>query len=131
MIQRCTNPDSNSYPYYGGRGIAVCDRWKDFKAFLEDMGERPSNLTLGRIKNNLGYQPGNCRWETWKEQERNRRNNSILTVRDITDCVSALCERFNVKQTLVHWRLKHGWIVEDAFFIPKRDYTKGITHETI
>lgn len=76
MIRRCTNPSAADYHRYGGRGITVCQRWRDFSAFLEDMGERPAGLTLDRIDNNRGYEPGNCRWSTVTEQNRNRRPRS-------------------------------------------------------
>jgi len=74
MKNRCYNTRSKDYPYYGGRGIAVCKRWVDsFPNFLEDMGRRPSPLhTLDRIKTARGYSPSNCRWATRKVQSRNR-----------------------------------------------------------
>lgn len=74
MKQRCYNPNSYGYTYYGGRGIIVCDRWKtSFKNFLEDMGERPEGHSLDRINNNGNYEPSNCRWATSKEQSNNKR----------------------------------------------------------
>ena len=77
MIQRCTNPKTINYKDYGGRGIIVCQRWRDsFENFLSDMGKRPSfDYTLDRIDNNGNYEPGNCKWSTQSEQNKNQRRN--------------------------------------------------------
>lgn len=73
LIQRTTNPRHPYWDSYGGRGITVCDRWRDFSNFLADMGEKPDGLTIDRIDNDGGYEPGNCRWATWSQQRRNQR----------------------------------------------------------
>jgi hypothetical protein len=73
VIQRCTNPKNKAWVSYGGRGVVVCDRWRVFGQFLEDMGVRPPGLTLERLDNDKGYEPGNCQWATRSDQMRNTR----------------------------------------------------------
>jgi hypothetical protein len=75
MKQRCLNPAKGNYRYYGGRGVTVCDRWRDsFAAFLTDVGPRPTaGHSLDRINPEGHYEPGNCRWATRIEQRHNRR----------------------------------------------------------
>lgn len=76
MIQCCTNPGTNGFKNYGGRGIKVCDRWRNsFEMFLADMGEPAEGLTLDQFPNNDGdYEPTNCRWATRSQQNDNRRS---------------------------------------------------------
>jgi hypothetical protein len=74
MRERCTNVRCEKYEAYGGRGIRVCERWRDFAVFLVDMGEKPSpQHSLDRIDNDGDYEPGNVRWATPRQQATNRR----------------------------------------------------------
>lgn len=73
MIERTTDPRHIAWRYYGGRGIRVCERWLKFENFLTDMGPRPAGTTLDRKDTNGHYEPGNCRWATKSEQQRNKR----------------------------------------------------------
>lgn len=82
MLQRCHNPNDPAYSRYGGRGITVCDAWRsDFLLFFEHVGPRPDLLhSIDRVDNSRGYEPGNVRWATAKEQQNNcRRHKTILT----------------------------------------------------
>jgi len=72
MKARCYTPSAENFPKYGGRGIAVCDRWQRFENFLADMGPRLAGQTIDRINGSGNYEPANCRWATTSEQNHNR-----------------------------------------------------------
>jgi hypothetical protein len=91
MLTRCRNPNATSYAYYGGRGITVCDRWKKFENFLEDMGPRPEGMTLDRVDSDGGYSLENCRWVTMQVQNNNRRSNIAVTVNGTTKSLKEWC----------------------------------------
>jgi len=75
MKQRCLNAGAPNWSSYGGRGIMVCERWREaFRNFLADMGERPAGKTIDRKDNDGHYEPGKCRWATASEQVRNQRS---------------------------------------------------------
>jgi hypothetical protein len=110
MRTRCNCPTYKDYAYYGGRGIRVCDRWQtSFENFLADMGPRPSSRhTLDRIDNNGNYEPGNCRWATWKEQSRNKRNSIYVEFEGERITVDELSHRTKIPVGTLHGRHKSG-----------------------
>lgn len=120
MFVRCYNSNEHAYDLYGGRGIKVCDRWRSFAAFLEDMGPKPlgHHVSVERIDVNGHYCPENCRWATPKQQARNTRRNVMLTFRGKTQCISAWSEELGIGQSTLRIRLKYGWSVERALSEP-------------
>ena len=116
MIQRCTNPGSQRWPGYGGRGITVCDRWlKSFSHFLIDMGSRPhSGFSLDRIDNDGNYEPDNCRWAPIATQARNTRTNRFLMVDGNLLTISEWAEKTGLKPNTIATRLRLGWSDERA-----------------
>lgn len=80
MKNRVLNERGEDFHHYGGRGIALCERWHTFKSFFADMGERPPGTTLDRIDNDGPYKPGNCRWADQRTQRRNSRYLRYVTV---------------------------------------------------
>lgn len=120
MMQRCGNPNAREYPYYGGRGIAVCERWQNVVNFVADLRDRPEGLSLDRVDNNGHYEPGNVRWATRKQQQRNRRCNHLVELDGQTKTVAEWCEIGGNNFSTVSYRLKKGWPVRDAIFAPGR-----------
>lgn len=118
--QRCHNPNHVRYHNYGGRGVIVCQRWRDsFLDFVADMGLRPSVAhSIDRIDNDKGYSPENCRWATEAEQQRNRTNNRVVEYQGETLCVSDLARRFGLTPGTLRFRLDRGMSVEDAVSKP-------------
>jgi hypothetical protein len=92
MVQRCNNPNSAAYEYYGARGISVCERWQSFENFFADMGERPRQTSLDRKDNDGNYEPDNCRWATRKEQMRNTRATAQIMVGGRSVCAAEAAE---------------------------------------
>lgn len=115
MIQRCTNENNIGWKTYGGKGIKVCDRWqgkKGFIHFLEDMGERPENLSLDRIDSDKGYYPENCRWATRRVQTLNTTRTNWITYGEETLCLSDWAKKLNKDRKYISDKLRNGWTME-------------------
>lgn len=119
MLARCYRPSHPAYARYGGRGIAVCKRWHEFKAFWEDMGPSyRSGLTLERVNNEAGYYPGNCRWATCKEQASNTRKTRYVDTPAGRMTATEAARWSGVPQTTLLYRLDNGCPPEQLFSPP-------------
>lgn len=129
MKRRIQNKNTADYPYYGGRGITICDRWlgrEGFKHFREDMVQRPTPAhTLDRIDVNKGYSPNNCRWATRKEQMNNMRRNRILKYKGETKTLEEWANCIGIESYVIGKRLKRGWTTKEALSTPKLDSRLG------
>jgi hypothetical protein len=108
MNVRCRNPNFIKWRYYGGRGITVCEEWRGrggFKRFLAHMGRRPLGTSLDRIDNDKGYFPGNCRWATQTEQNRNSRKALKITFWGMTLCLRQWATVIGLTHTGLRHRL--------------------------
>lgn len=127
MKGRCLNPRYKQFADYGGRGITVCARWMhSYANFADDMGPRPEGLTLDRIDNDRGYEPGNCRWAPRSEQQRNQR----CTVRVIVDGAqyraADLAERAGLKTDTIIGRAASGLTLTELMDPARRTYLAGL-----
>lgn len=115
MIQRCTNPNTKNYVNYGGRGIEICDRWRNFYFFWLDMGERPIKHQLDRLDNAGMYEPTNCRWVTQTANLRNTRRTIHVTLGGRKMCLSEACRILSLHLTTVTYYLqKYALTAEEA-----------------
>jgi len=105
MLRRCNNPSDTAYKYYGGRGIAVCERWNKLENFYADMGECPKGLTIERRDNSKGYSPKNCYYATRKEQQRNTRKNIVIKYGGKSQCMAAWAEELGISWNTLRYRL--------------------------
>lgn len=133
MWARCTNPKNDSYADYGAKGITVCDRWLKFENFIADMGKRPSaGYSIDRENNAKGYTPGNCRWATAVQQNRNRPSVNVnLTLGGKTQCVAAWAKELGVSKHMLHGRINAGWSVERALTIRPRKQKNSYVPEAV
>ena len=120
MKQRCLNPANPRYADYGGQGIRVCERWLTFENFLADIGPRPDGTSLDRYPNKHGnYEPGNARWATPQEQQRNTRTYRMLKVDGVEYDIEKAAMTFGVSVSTISNRLSRGWSHERAVTKPK------------
>jgi hypothetical protein len=117
MKRRCYEKTNSVYRYYGGRGIRVCERWRNsFTAFYEDMGPKPNaTYTLDRIDNNGNYQPDNCVWAAKEEQANNKRNNTIVAFNGRYQTIAQWCKELGLPYDRTQQRLRRGWAPKRAF----------------
>lgn len=123
MHQRCENPNAQQYLNYGARGIAVCERWNTFEAFLEDMGPRPSpKHSLDRFPNKDGnYEPGNVRWATVIEQNNNKRTCRYITFNGETKTLAQWARLTGISESALSGRIARGYSVARALTQPMRN----------
>jgi hypothetical protein len=126
MRGRCNNPGDKRFADYGGRGIKVDDSWRDFSNFYRDMGPRPTpDHSLDRINNDGNYEPGNVRWATRKEQQRNRAITAVVEWRGETKPVAEWAEILGMEYQTLSCRLRRGWSVERAMSHPVEKKNAG------
>lgn len=129
MVGRCTKPSFSHYENYGGAGITVFDAWvgfpDGFNRFLSHIGERPSSgHQIDRINNSRGYEPGNVRWATTREQARNRGQNLFLVFNGKRMCAADWATELGISRQSLQKRLRE-WPLERALTETRRKYTAG------
>lgn len=118
MKQRCYNKNRDCYDNYGGRGIIVCDEWKDSFSnfyFWAIKNGYSDDLTIDRIDVDGNYEPNNCRWATRKIQDNNRRTNRYITIDGITHTLEEWIDIYGMSKNTVRQRIKRGWDDNDLF----------------
>lgn len=120
--RRCLNKTTAAYPEYGGRGITICDAWRDsYETFLADMGRRPTaDHSLDRIDVNGNYEPSNCRWASRAEQQRNKRDNRLISLDGVTRCLTEWSELTGISIQTLWCRMDRGWSDERTINTPVR-----------
>lgn len=128
IIERCYNPNNTHFGIYGGRGIIVCESWKNsYETFLSDMGIAPSKKhTIERIEVNGNYEPGNCKWATQKEQCNNKRNNVKVKYNHEELPLQVWCDKLKIDHSKVRHHLSTGksfqYIVDNYENLPTKKY---------
>ena len=137
MFDRCENPNNQMFSVYGGRGISVCQEWRDFQKFVEwsdSVGGRPKGYSLDRIDPNGNYCPENCRWADDETQQNNKRTNQYLTYKGETLSLSQWARKLGISRYAIQYRFMQGWSAEDILEVPlkhrKDEYRRKILQKT-
>ena len=124
MKQRCYNKNLPTYKNYGGRGIRVCDSWRDsFLNFLSDMGTRPDGASLDRIDNDGDYTPNNCRWASWHTQAFNKSNTLRIEYGGVTMSIDDWSNLTGLTPKVIRERMYRGWTPSESVSI--KSYPRG------
>ena len=123
MKQRCDNPNTSNFHNYGGRGISVCEEWKNdyntFRKWAYEAGYEPGRkreLTLDRIDNNGNYSPSNCRWVDMKVQSNNQRRNVRITYEGITHTLAEWSRITGIAMGTLKYRYSKGYSLDIVFY---------------
>ena len=126
----CLNKNFSTYYKYGGKGIQICDEWKNnfvlFKNWALSNGYN-DNLTIDRIDPYGNYEPSNCRWINIKGQENNKTNNHLITFNGEIHTMAEWGDITGISNKVIEQRInKLGWKIEDALTKPTRKCKKGV-----
>lgn len=125
--QRCNNPKSQAYKYYGGRGIKICERWSSLENFLADMGHPEPSMSIDRIDPNGDYCPENCRWATRAQQQSNRRNNHFIEFNGKRQTAMEWANELGMAHQTIYGRIELGWTAEKILCPEKQTNKNGLS----
>lgn len=127
MRRRCLCRTYGEFPAYGGRGITICERWRNsFENFYGDMGPRPTaSHSIDRIDNNKGYSPDNCRWATMREQSVNKRNTRLITLNGQTKCLAHWARQLGISRDALTRQVDRGASESTILNLKPRRYRDG------
>lgn len=127
MINRCHNPNFKHWDRYGGRGIKICQRWRDdFFAFVDDMGPRPKGHEIDRIDNDGDYTPDNCRWATRRQQQRNQTITRRVVIEGAEYLAVALADKSGLKTDTIVSRAQKGLSYDEVIDPKPRRNLSGL-----
>lgn len=128
MLERCKNQKNTFYHRYGGRGITVCNEWKDFDNFANWALQNGYDdaLSLDRIDNDGNYSPSNCRWVTKKQQHNNTSTNRFETIDGVTKTIAEWADEYGIRYGLLRRRLDRGMSIKDALTTERKWLSRGV-----